>query len=150
MIYSYTFREFRKYILSILFGWISFWIGFSIGHDIIYLMDGTFIESLSVGILSGLISGLIVAYISYRTIEQIDIKKIHRRDIVFEGINKEFLNMNISYNEYEFKISIVDLDNIKKKKIYRHTLQHLNAYNLIIESWNKSITLIEKMNNIYI
>ncbi|MCJ7571063.1 MAG: hypothetical protein MUO82_04205, partial [Candidatus Thermoplasmatota archaeon] len=143
---DYIFNKFRQYMLSMLFGWISFWIGFSIGHDIVWLMNGTSVESITTGIISGLISGLIVSYITYRVLKQSEVKKIHRREIVFEGINKEFPNLNIAFDTQNFKVLMIDLEELEKKKIYKYTLQHLNAYQLILDSWNKSNELIKKIN----
>lgn len=65
-------------MLTMLFGWISFWIGFSIGHDIVLLMGGTGIEGLIIGVISGIISGIIVSLSTYKFIGYLEFQRRHK------------------------------------------------------------------------
>jgi len=73
-------------------------------------------------------------------------KELHRKSIVFDSLKKEFQNMNITYDEQEFNVLITGLKELEEKRMYRYTLQHLDAYKPIIGSWNKSSDMIKEIN----
>jgi hypothetical protein len=109
------------------------------------LMEVIFYTLLAIG-LTLLGTFIIRVYIAPEFDKERKRKELHRKRLVNEVINKELQNMNITYNEQQFRVLITGLKELGVKDKYKHTLQHLNAYPSILDSWNKSNTLIKKIN----
>jgi len=131
---------------------IPLWISLIVINYIIFTENTNMdtIEFILWSIICGTIS-MLIALMIWRVYETKSDKRKkiidnHRKEIVEEILKKEFQNMNITFDTHDFKVLITDLKELKEKEIYGHTLQHLEAYPPILESWKKSEELIEKTN----
>jgi len=142
---SGSYREFRQYIFTILFGWISFWIGFSIGHDIVLLMGGTVVEGLIIGIISGIISGVIVSLSTYRFINYLEFQKRHKKKL-WEEILTKLVNLSRPvYNDFNIKLDVIDKENTDE---FIWAFQHLRRkHSNISTNYGLVETHAKKLNN---
>jgi len=142
MSYSYPDNLFPFPIWLILL--LLFYIALAIGMSIEAIIG---IIAILVMVIIALWGGFYQIFLKKRLDELDKKKKIHRKKLVNEVLKKEFQNMNITYDEQEFNISITSLKELEEKKIYKYILQHLDAYKPILNSWDKSSILIEKINS---
>ena len=115
---------------SLIGSLVSFLVAYSIA-----LKGGTILEI----IFGGIISGLIVWYVTYVFMRTMENNKSHRKDIVFSVLVK-LSRAYIKRDDFTlwkdgFHVSITGLNEIEGQKRHKQAIEHLKAYENTYNAW---------------
>lgn len=136
-------KFFIDYLIPI---WVSIFIIY-----LILFSDMTLIETIIIGILISVGSGLILFVLIRYIGGKLDRKKEDKREHKKELIDRILRNLQLLVIRYEdYRIWMDNLDKIKKQKEYKLTMKHLKAYPDILNPWNNSNEQIDGLDELNI